>query len=257
MSIRVWVVITALAATALPAVAVADTGLAQARHITQAADSSARSSQKRIAQLDDQTQALLEKYRNALRQTTQLKAYVEQVQPLLTQQTTQIAALQKQLAQQGDIGQQILPLMLKMTTTLGEFVKLDLPFLKQERSLRIHNLKQAMADGSIALAGKFKRLAQAYRVEADYGRTLGVERVQITVGKQAKVVDVLRVGRAALLYETPSGDDTGYWDQAARRWVSLGGAYARDIREGLQIANDNLAAAPLPLPIPTATGASQ
>lgn len=246
-------IVAVLMAAATVTAAEARTTLDQARAASEAANAAARASQQRVAKLDDQTQGLLDKYRDSLRQTSQWDAYAAQVQPLLEQQQKQIASLQAQVAQQGDIAGQILPLMLQMTDSLAKFVKLDLPFLEQERSARIANLKQAMADASIALAGKFKRLAQAYRVEAGYGRSLGAARRDIIVGGQHKTVDVLRIGRVVLLYETPDGDETGYWDPSGKRWVSLGGNYARNIHEGLKIARGDLAATPLPLPVPTAT----
>ncbi len=232
--------------------------LSRARSATQAADAAARSSQKRVDSLDDQTQKDLQRYRAALWQTQQLQAYTTQVQPLLAQQQQQLASLQKQLKDQGNVQQQMLPLMLQMIDSLDKFVSLDLPFLQQEREERIANLKRDMADSSIPLAQKFSRLAQAYGIEAGYGRKLGAERENIVVGGQHKDVDILRVGRVALLYETPDGDDTGYWNSIQKRWVSLGGDYARDIHEGLKIARGDVAATPLPLPLPTAAvGAGQ
>jgi len=226
--------------------------LARARDQQQAADAAARASQKRVDATDDQTQQALQKYRAALFQTQQLQAYVSQVQPLLAQQQQALKALQSQLEGQGNVQQQMLPLMLQMAHSLSQFVALDLPFLQQERQERIANLKRDLADASLPLAEKFQRLAEAYRIEADYGRKLGAEREDIVVGGRHKDVDVLRVGRVALLYVTPDNRDSGYWNPLQKRWVSLGGDHVRDIREGLKIARGDVAATPLPLPLPTA-----
>lgn len=234
------------------ATAAAGNPVAQARQIVAANNAATRASQKRVDALDDQTSKLLTEYRAALRQTGQLDAYVAQVQPLLAKQAEQVTALKAQVAGQGDIGQQMLPLMLQMADSLAQFVKLDLPFLQHERTQRIANLQQALADPSVPLAGKFKRLAQAYRVEANYGRDLGQSQREIVVGGHHTTVDVLRIGRVVLLYETPDGNDTGYWSAKQNQWVSLGGRYRRDIREALRIARGDLAATPLPLPVPAA-----
>lgn len=224
--------------------------LAQARQVVAANDAAARVTQKKVDALDDQSAKLLDEYRATLRQTRQLQAYVAQVQPLLEKQAARIATLQKQLQGQHGMSQQILPLLMQMANSLGKFVQEDLPFLPRERAARVANLKAALADPSLSLADKFQRLAQAYQVEAQYGRKLGHAARDIVVGGQHKAVDVLRVGRVVLLYETPDGSDTGYWNAAQAKWVSLQGQYARDIREGLRIARGDLAATPLPLPIP-------
>lgn len=233
------------------AIAASHDDLARARAQQQSANDAARASQQRVESLDDATQKAVQQYRNALLQAAQLQAYAKQVQPLLQQQQQEIASLQSQLKDQGDVQGQMLPLMLQMTDSLAKFVSLDLPFLQAERDERIANLKRAMADGSLSLADKFQRLADAYRVEADYGRTLGAQREDIVVGGQHKTVDVLRVGRVALLYATPDDDESGYWNPLQKRWVSLGGGHVRDIREALKIARGDIAATPLPLPLPT------
>ena len=230
--------------------------LSRARSAVQATNSAGRSSQQRVDKIDDKTQQALEHYRAALFESQQLQSYVTQVQPLLAQQRQELASLQQQLKDQGDVQQQMLPLMLQMVDSLDKFVSMDLPFLPQERQERIANLKRAMADASMPLAEKFQRLAEAYRVEADYGRKLGAGEEDIVVGGQHKNVEVLRVGRVALLYISPDGDDSGYWNAQQKRWVSLGGAHARDIREGLKIARGDVAATPLPLPLPTAAAGS-
>ncbi|TBR71944.1 MAG: DUF3450 domain-containing protein [Nevskiaceae bacterium] len=245
-------------ATAAPVeVALSDNGVAQARQLALRNVTAAQASQRRVVALDDETGKLVADYRAVLRNTAELDAYAAQVQPLLQQQAQQLAALKKQIASQGDLGRQLLPLMLQMTDSLAQFVKLDLPFLVDERATRIAHLRAALADGKLSLADQFQRLAQAYQVEAGYGRSFGTTSQTLEVGGHQRAVNVLRVGRVALLYVTADGSDTGYWDAAAKRWVSLGGDYAREIREGVRIARGDLAATPLLLPMPTAPGAAK
>lgn len=243
-------------AGALQAPAAAADAIAQARRIAVQGAAAGQASQRRVVALDDETARLVSDYRAVLRNTAELDAYVAQVQPLLQEQAQQLAKLQAQIATQGDVGQQILPLMLQMVNSLAEFVKLDLPFLPVERATRIANLRAALADGALSPAEKFQRVAQAYQVEAEYGRNLGETSETLSVNGQTRAATVLRVGRLVLLYVTPDGGDTGYWDTATRRWVSLGGSYAREIREGVRMARGDLAVAPLRLPLPAA-GAGQ
>src|SRR3546814_3064625 len=81
-----------------------------------------------------------------------------------------------------------MPLMLRMTDSLEKFVALDLPFLHNERQARIDNLKQALGDPQVNAGEKFRRILEAYQIEVDYGRTLGVERIDI----DGSSMDVLR-----------------------------------------------------------------
>lgn len=250
----VAVVCGALLAGGAGHAAAAPDAIAQARRIAVQDVASGQASQQRVAALDDETGKLVAEYRGTLRNTAELDAYVAQVQPLLQQQAQQLAALKAQIATQGDVGRQLLPLMLQMADSLAQFVKLDLPFLHEERATRIANLRAALADGSLSLADKFQRLAQAYQVEAGYGRSLGETSGTLDVNGQERAANVLRVGRVALLYVTPDGSDTGYWDAGAKRWVSFGGRHAREIREGVRMARGDLAATPLLLPVPAAGG---
>src|SRR3546814_4746712 len=96
--------------------------------LSQRAQQASVASQKRVDQLDDQTRALLERYRSATWQAQQLNVYAQQLNELLTQQTAQIASLRQQLADLDRAGEDLMPLMLRMTDSLEKFVALDLPF---------------------------------------------------------------------------------------------------------------------------------
>src|SRR3546814_20222988 len=72
-------------------------------------------------------------------------------------QTAQIASLRQQLADLDRAGEDLMPLMLRMTDSLEKFVALDLPFLHNERQARIDNLKQALGDPQVNAGEKFSR----------------------------------------------------------------------------------------------------
>ncbi|MGH8457004.1 MAG: DUF3450 domain-containing protein, partial [Stenotrophobium sp.] len=181
----------------------------------QAANAAARASQQRVDQIDDQTRQMLEHYRAATFQAQQLNVYAQQLEQLAAAQDTEKVSLQRQLQDVDQTDQQIMPLMLRMVSSLEKFVSQDLPFIKQERQERIDSLKRLMTDPSVNIAEKYRRILEAYQVEADYGRTLGAERAQV----DDRTVDVLRIGRTALFYLSIDGDSAGRWDAAAGKWV--------------------------------------
>jgi hypothetical protein len=223
--------------------------LAQAVDATVQANRAAKASQERINKLDDETRALLERYRNALWQAQQLQVYTQQLEALVGEQDKQKASLQAQLREVEVTEREILPLMLRMLDSLEKFVALDLPFLKEERSERIAALKRLMADPEARLADKFARLLEAFKIEGDYANTLGAERTQIGEGDKAQLVDILRVGRTALYYQTLDGDAVGRWDPEQKAWAPLDEGYERSVRKGLRIARELETADLLVLPM--------
>ena len=208
----------------------------------------AKASQQKINQLDDQTRASLEKYRAALVQAQQLTAYAAQMEKLAQAQDTERASLEKQLGEVDVTAREILPLLARMVDSLEKFVSLDLPFLKQERNERVAALHKLMDDPDSALAEKYRRVLEAYQIEAEYGRTLGAERGQIS-DRQA---DLLRVGRAGLFYLTLDGDEAGRWDARSGKWETLPGKFRKEIRRGLKIARETAAPDFINLPMPVA-----
>ncbi|MEK6805298.1 MAG: DUF3450 domain-containing protein [Pseudomonadota bacterium] len=224
--------------------------ITQSYDATLDANQKARSSQQTINKLDDQTRTALEKYRAVLWQAQQQAVYAKQLEEIAATQAADKASLEKQLAGVGSTEREILPLMLRMLDSLEKFVALDLPFLKAERNERIAALKRLLADPQTGVAEKYRRLVEAYQVETDYGRGLGVERAELPLAGSAKIVDVLRVGRTALFYLSLDGDDTGRWDANAKKWVELSGSYRSAIRKGLKVARETTAPELLTLPMP-------
>jgi hypothetical protein len=224
----------------------------QALDATTAANKAARDSQARINQLDDATKQMLERYRSATWQSQQLKVYADQLEELAKGQEAERDSLQRQLTEIDRTERELLPLMLRMTQGLESIVASDLPFLKQERQDRVDGIKRLMADPSASNADKFKRILEAYQIEAEYGRTLGAERTEV----DHRSVDVLRVGRTALFYLSTDGREASWWDAAKASWQPLDSQYISQVRRGLRMARETLAPDLLQLPVPQKNAAA-
>lgn len=235
---------------ALAAVWAADP-VTQAVDTTIQSNKAAAASQQRVNATDDQSKQLLERYRAALWQSQQLTVYAQQLQQLVASQDLERQSLERQIAEIDRTERDLLPLMLRMVDSLEKFTQFDLPFLKDERSERISNLRRLMADPDKGVAEKYQRILEAYQIEADYGRSLGAERSEV----EGKVVDVLRVGRTALYYLAMDGKQTGYWNAQAAVWEPLDRSYAVSVRKGIRIARETQAADYLMLPVPVAGSA--
>ncbi len=207
-------------------------------------------SQDRIDKLDDQTKDLLERYRAATWQAQQLNVYAEQLAQLTAGQDAERASLQRQLVEMERTEREILPLMLRMFDSLEKLVAADLPFLQDERKERLENLRRLMANPETGVAEKYRRVLEAYQIEAEYGRSLGAERTQIG----ERTVDVLRVGRTGLYAMTLDGEETFHWDVVTAKWLELDRKYQAAVKKGIRMARETMAADLLVLPMPAASG---
>jgi septal ring factor EnvC (AmiA/AmiB activator) len=208
--------------------------------------------QKNIDELSDQTDQLLAKYRTVLTQIESIRVYNHQLRNLITSQDEELTSLQDQLDRVEVVGRSVTPLMLRMIEALDATVALDLPYLSEERTERIANLRKLMTRAAVTNAEKFRLIMEAYQTENEYGRTIEAYRSTLKRGDREIKVDFLRFGRIALVYQTLDGMEAGVWNQEKKTWEPLDASYRTAIRDGLRIARKQ--AAPdlirLPLPVP-------
>jgi hypothetical protein len=206
-------------------------------------------SQDRIDRMANETDDLLAKYRVELQQIDALRTYNAQLDKLLASQETEIEGLDRQISEVTVIARHVTPLMLRMVDALSQFVSLDVPFLPEERATRVSELKKMMDRSDVSDAEKYRRTLEAYQIENEYGRTIETYRGSLECGGESRTVDLLRVGRVALLYQTLDGEEVGAWDQEERSWKTLDGSYRGAIRRGLRIARKQAAPDLLRLPV--------
>ena len=217
------------------------------------ADKAAAGSQQRINEIQDRTQDALGKYLQAVAEAESLRKYNDQLGAQVKSQREEIASIEKQLIDIETTVREVQPLMQKMVETLEKFVGLDVPFVQEERAKRVAGLKEMMARADVTISEKYRRILEAYQIELEYGRTLDSYEGKI----EDKTVEFVRLGRISLMYQTPDGEETGYWDQQARAWVRDDG-YAHEVKEALRVAK-KIGAPDLltvPVPAPQEAGAS-
>lgn len=241
-------VLLVTASIAIVAQAPAQT-LAEAVETRTEANGESQASQRRVDTLSDQTDSLASEYRSALKQIESLRVYNAQLQDLIASQEVEMASLQEQIDDVEIVERGIPPLMGQMIDALEAFVGLDVPFLKEERAKRVGSLRELMMRADVTNAEKYRRIAEAYQIENDYGRTIEAYRGQLDDGK---TVDFLRVGRISLVYQTLDGQETGVWDQEAGSFVGLDSGYRTPIKEGLKIARKQTAPDMIGLPLAAA-----
>ncbi len=221
------------------------------------ANSELTDAQGRIEALSDATDDLLTQYQSVLRQHESLRIYNRQLEALIAAQEVERASLVEQTDQVELVSRDVTPLMLRMIDALGAFVSLDVPFLEEERTGRILELRKLMQRADVTEAEKYRRIMEAYQIENEYGRT--IEAYRSTLAKEGKelTVDFLRVGRIALVYQTLSESEAGVWNQDARRWDLLEARFRTAIRDGLRIARKQVAPDLIRLPLPAVRDAEE
>lgn len=212
-------------------------------------DKSAAASQTRIDKLADQTGNDLQAYRTASQRLESLTIYNQQMEKLIASQQSEVASIKKQTAEIDNIETGALPLMLKMTETLEELLKADVPFLKDERQKRLENLRELIDRADVTAGEKYRRIMEAYLVEVDYGRTIEAYRGELVVNNDARTVDFLRIGRVGLYYQTLDGNESGRWNNSRGAWEMLDSAYRTSVRDGLRIARKQTPPELLTLPV--------
>jgi len=215
----------------------------------------ARQSQARIDTLTEETRSLLNDYKTVLKEIEGLRVYNRQLDRQIQNQENEKTQLSSAIEEVTVIERQIGPLMIRMIDGLEQFVQLDLPFLQKERTDRISVLRETMDRADVAVSEKFSQVLRAYQIENDYGRTMEAYGDTIMVGGTERKVDVLKVGRVALVYQTPDGEETGMFNPSSREWEPLGDEFTTPIRNGIRMANKQLSVDLLELPIQGAEAA--
>jgi len=206
--------------------------------------------QNQIDELDDASREMVNEYRQIMAQVSDLEAYNQQLERLVATQGVELADYQKQFQEIETTKRQILPLILRMLDVLEEFVAADMPFLPKERSLRIRELDALMQKPDVLTSEKYRRVAEAYQVELDYGHTIEAYEGEIEDNGTTRTVAFLRYGRLGLYYLTLDGKEVGLWDKSEDRWIALPGEYRQSLDRALRIARKQLPPDLIRLPVP-------
>ena len=215
-------------------------------------DSDSASSQLRISQLADDTTDLLAQYRLVTQQLDRISVYNENLAILVEDQEQEKVSIVEQLDGFVVVEQGIVPLMFAMIDALEQFVGLDIPFQLQERTTRVRRLRENMDAADITISEKYRQITDAYLIETDFGRTIEAYVDRLDLEGIETQVDMLRVGRILLAYQTADRGQTGFFNPQTREWESLPAEYAAAVDQGLRIARREAVTDLLRLPVAAA-----
>lgn len=215
-------------------------------------DLQSQQSQEQIDRLADEIAADVAEDRRLTQQINQLRIYNSNLATLVADQEQEKQSLHTQINEFGAVEQGIVPLMAELISTLRRFVELDMPFLQKERSHRLLRLEANQGRSDLTVSEKYRQIMEAYQIEVSYGRNIEAYIGSLVVDGVERKVDLLRVGRIVLAYQTFDRSASGFWDKTTGEWASLDNSYRREISDGLRIARKQMAPRLLELPLPAA-----
>ncbi len=210
--------------------------------------------QKRIDELDDRTRRMIESYRARLAELEELQDYNGQLEKMLADQTEEITQRERQLAALETLNRRLFPFLLEMLESLDRIVQVDTPFLRQERSDRVKSLRNLMNRADVALPEKYRRLMEAFRIEAQYGHNIETYEASLDKEGESRTVRFLRFGRVGLYFLTLDGQEGGVWDHSRGGWRPLARDFLRPLDHAMRIAAKQAPPDLIVLPVPAPEG---
>lgn len=248
-SVALTVLVAAVALVGRVGLVQADT-LDKVFEVGQAKTAAAQSSQGKVDKLADETRDRLTDYKTVLKEIEGLKVYIRRLDKQIDNQNQRISNFEEAIANAAAVKRQILPLVEKMIDALEEFVGADMPFHIAERGDRIQFLRDNLNRSDLTDAEKFRQVIEAYKIENEYGRFTDTYKDRIEIDGIEREVNVLQIGRIALLYQTTDTNVSGAWDQGLRQWVKLDNAeYKNAILKGIRIAQKQASIDILKVPV--------
>ena len=209
----------------------------------------AQASQKRVDQIADKTYNILQDFKTVNKQIEGIRVYNAQLDRQIANQNQTMKDLEESIENATVMERQIIPLTIKMLDALEQFVQLDVPFQKEERLDSIAKVRANLDSSRYTSAEKFRQVLELYDIESQYSRTIDQFEGMANIDGNERQVTYFRVGRIALMYQTPDQKITAAWDAKAGAWQQAND-FRSAVAQGIRIAKKQAAIDILTLPIP-------
>jgi len=155
----------------------------------------------------------------------------------------------KQLADIAEIESQMAPYLVDLLDDLKTLNSKDLPFLQAERQKRIQALEELNANPEAPVSEKFRKLMEALLVETEYGTTIEAYQQTIPLSGEQTLVNIFRLGRLRLFYQTLDKRQCGFFNPAQKAWQPLEDAYLKTIQAAMDMGSKRKPVEMLTLPL--------
>jgi hypothetical protein len=214
-------------------------------------------SQETINRLSNSASSLFEEFKTENSNLEALLVLNAGLRRQIAIQEEQIQTIQQSINDVAVVTQEMPLLMQKMLSSVTQFIELDFPFHLNQRRSRLEFAQNAVDSPDVSRAEKFRQILSLYQIENNYGRTYESYPTTLLIDGVERDVDMLRVGRIALVYQTKDRAVTGAWDQNTRQWTVLpAGEYRTAVQKAISVASGLIAPEIFELPI-VAPGSAQ
>jgi hypothetical protein len=111
-------------------------------------------------------------------------------------------------------------------------------------------IRDSLNAPDISVAEKYRQVIEAYLIENEYGRKVDTYQDIVDLNGSRQEVDILQVGRVALLCQTKDTKTSARWNNADEKWDVLDNStYRNTIRKGIKMAKKQASIDILTLPI--------
>ena len=182
---------------------------------------SEQASQTKIDSMDDDTSLIVNEYKTVSKQIEGLRVYNAQMRMQIERQEARLKEIDKTMKEAQVMQRQIPPFTRRMLAGIEKSIELDMPFHLAERKERIAFANAAIDNPTVSPAEGLRQVLETFNVEMEYGRKLDNYKDTIEIEGQQREVNVLRVGRLALVYQSSDESLTGAWDNNKDEWFHL------------------------------------
>ncbi|MBT8105068.1 MAG: DUF3450 domain-containing protein [Woeseiaceae bacterium] len=208
----------------------------------------AQQSQERINNIVEGTRSLEDQYRAINKEIEGLKVYNRLMRAQVDGQQATLDDIALSMDRVDVINRQIFPLMERMIDGLEQSIGLDVPFLMEERSQRMEDLKTIMERSDVTVAEKFRKVMEAYQIENDYGTSSEFYTQSLTIDGATRSFNMLRIGRIGLYFQSDDTQVTGRWNNEIRDW-EIDNSARNEVRKGLRMARQLIAPELIVIPV--------
>ena len=174
-------------------------------------------------------------YEQLKREQELLQAQNDRLEQVTASARERVAVKEKELNDIERIAAEIDPFLRERVARLRLLVTDDTPFLKSEREQRINRLEDLMEDPETPVSEKFRKTMEALLIEAEYGTTIEVYQDTVEIEGRPTLVNLFRLGRISLFYQTLDHKTCGFYDVAANGWRPLPKSYDHAIQTAIEI----------------------
>jgi hypothetical protein len=210
----------------------------------------AAESQVRINRLSNSSSSLFEEFKVESDNLEALLVLNANWRRQIAIQEQELETIAESIGEVRNVTQELPLLMNRMIASAEQFIELDFPFHLDQRRARIQFVRDAIDNPNVSTAERFRQILVLYQTENSYGRTHETYSTTLELDGVQRDVDMMRVGRISLTFQTKDRALTGAWNPETRQWETLDPAeYRNAVRDAINVSSGMIAPEIFELPI--------